>query len=188
MAGKLMRSDKLGGELAEAFELMMQQLLLLGHTLPESAVALTPQQLKILFTLDVLSDQTPMSKLSAQLGVTPSTLTRVAGGLVELGNLQRQRSTEDDRVVNVSLTARGRRLVAEIKAYRRRFFQSVCACLSVPECQKLIASHRHIYQTYRGVLHEQNVAQGSRDRTAKTGHRGASTRRDRRRVSGRQPQ
>src|SRR5262245_39848992 len=43
-----------GSELATVFELMMQQLLLLGHTLPESATSLTPQQLKILFTLDFL--------------------------------------------------------------------------------------------------------------------------------------
>jgi DNA-binding MarR family transcriptional regulator len=186
MTDKLMRRNNPGGELAEVFERMMQQLLLLGHTLPESAVSLTPQQLKILFTLDVLSDPTPMSKVSAQLGVTPSTLTKVAGGLIGLGCLQRQRAADDDRVVNVSLTARGRQLVAEIKAYRRGFFRSVCARLTASECRKLIESHRHIYETYRGVLRERNVAQGSGARTAKTARRGANvTRGDRKRTSAR---
>jgi DNA-binding MarR family transcriptional regulator len=186
MAGKLMRSNKLGGKLAEAFERMMQQLLLLGHTLPESAVLFTPQQLKVLFTLDFLSDPTPMSKVSAQLGVTPSTLTKVAGGLVGMGCLQRQRSPEDDRVVNVSLTARGRQLVADIRGYRRGFFRRVCARLTAAECRKLIESHRYIYETYRGVLEEGNVGQGSRARAAKIARqRPSGTRHPRRRASGR---
>jgi DNA-binding MarR family transcriptional regulator len=183
MANKLMRaSNDPGPELAHVFEQMMQQLLLLGHTLPASAVSLTPQQLKILFTLDLLSDPTPMSKLSAQLGVMPSTLTKVAGGLLRLGHLHRQRSAEDDRVVNLSLTTRGRRLVAEIKAYRRRFFRSVCAHLNASECRKLIESHRHIYETYHGVLQQRDTPRGSGARTGTTARRNANARAGRRRA------
>jgi DNA-binding MarR family transcriptional regulator len=183
MTDKLRRRNSLGGELADAFERMMQQLLLLGHTLPESAASLTPQQLKILFTLDFISDPTPMSKLSAQLGVTPSTLTKVAGGLVGPGYLQRQRSATDDRVVNVSLTARGMQLVAEVKAYRRGFFRSVCARLTASECRKLIESHRHICETYRAVLREQSAGRGSGARTAKVTRLRANVRGDQRSAS-----
>jgi DNA-binding MarR family transcriptional regulator len=154
MTGKPKRGYKDGVELAQAFELMMQQLMLLGHTLPESAATFTPQQLKVLFTLDFLRGPTPMSTLSAHLGVTPSTLTKVAAGLVRLGLLLRRRSTEDDRVVNASLTTHGRRLVSQIKSYRRTFFASVCARLSASECRKLIESHRHIFETYHRVLQD----------------------------------
>jgi DNA-binding MarR family transcriptional regulator len=143
-----------GAELAGVFEEMMQQLTLLGHTLPKSAGSLTPQQLKILFTLDFLAAPTPMSKLSAKLGVTPGTLTRVAGGLHRKGYLERRRSAEDDRVVHLSLTKHGHGAVAKIKKYRRDFFADLCGRLSVVACQTLIASHRYILETYRRILNE----------------------------------
>jgi DNA-binding MarR family transcriptional regulator len=143
-----------GSVLAGIFEQMMQQLTLLGHTLPESAGALTPSQLKILFTLDFLGVPTPMSRLSTKLGVTPGTLTRVASGLRRKGYLERQRSAEDDRVVNLSLTKRGRRAICRIKQYRQEFFADLCDTLSHADCQRLIDSHRYILETYRRILQE----------------------------------
>jgi DNA-binding MarR family transcriptional regulator len=143
-----------GTELASVFEQMMLQLTLLGHTLPKSAGELTPQQLKVLFTLDFLAAPTPMSKLSAKLGVTPGTLTRVAGGLLRKGYLERKRSTEDDRVVQLSLTKQGQRAVARIKKHRRDFFADLCGKLSAADCTTLIASHRYILETYRRIIYE----------------------------------
>jgi DNA-binding MarR family transcriptional regulator len=144
--------SRAGAELAAAFESMMQQLSLLGHTLPDSAVALTPQQLKVLFTLDFLAGPTSMSKLSAKLGVTPGTMTKVVGGLVRKHYLEKRRSTSDDRVVNVSLTGEGRRAVVRIKQYRRQFFARLCDRLTPSACKKLIDSHRLIDDTYRQML------------------------------------
>src|SRR5215510_216304 len=91
-------SGKAATELAGIFEVMMQQLTLLGHTLPDSATTLTPQQLKILFTLDFIGEPTPMSKLSAQLGVTPGTLTKVACGLDDTTTLARSPLSLHDRL------------------------------------------------------------------------------------------
>jgi DNA-binding MarR family transcriptional regulator len=141
-------------ELAGVFEQMMQQLTLLGHTLPTSATSLTPQQLKILFTLDFLGVPTPMAKLAAQLGVTAGTLTKVAGGLVEKHYLDRKRSEEDDRIVKLALTKEGRGMVEHIKKYRRQFFGEICSSLSAGERRKLIDSHRHIFETYRRILQQ----------------------------------
>jgi DNA-binding MarR family transcriptional regulator len=139
-------------ELAGIFERMMQQLTLLGHTLPTAATTLTPQQLKILFTLDFLGEPTPMARLSAQLGVTAGTLTKVAGGLVEKKFLGRKRSEDDDRIVKLSLTKNGRGMVEKIKSYRRQFFSEICDGLSAAERRKLIESHRHIFETYRKIV------------------------------------
>ncbi|HMF79642.1 MAG TPA: MarR family transcriptional regulator [Bryobacteraceae bacterium] len=141
-------------ELADIFERMMQQLTLLGHTVPQSATSLTPQQLKILFVLHSLGEPTPMSKLSAQLNVTPGTLTKVAGGLIKKRYLDRRRSAEDDRVVKLSLTKEGHAVVAQIRKYRQQFFAEICARLNAAECRKLIESHRNIHETYRQVLAE----------------------------------
>src|SRR5215510_1376809 len=133
MPRKQAAEPRAGYELADAFELMMQQLLLLGHTLPESATSLTPQQLKILFTLDFLGGPTPMSKLSARLGVTPGTLTKVAASLVHSAYLKRERSPDDDRVVTLSLAMEGRHTVEGIKEYRRAFFSELCESISSSE-------------------------------------------------------
>ncbi len=144
--------DGNGVELAGVFERMMQQLSLLGHSLPTSATSLTPQQLKILFTLDFLGQPTPMSKLAAQLGVTPGTLTKVASGLVGKKYLDRKRWEDDDRVVKLSLTNEGRGMVEHIKKYRRQFFGEICSSLSATERRRLIESHRYIFETYRRIL------------------------------------
>ncbi len=141
-----------GEELAGVFEQMMQQLSLLGHSLPMSATSLTPPQLKILFTLDFFGKPTPMSKLAAQLGVTPGTLTKVASGLIEKKYLDRKRWEGDDRIVKLSLTKEGRGMVEHIKKYRRQFFAEICSDLDAAERRKLIESHRYIFETYRRVL------------------------------------
>ncbi len=141
-----------GADLAGVFEQMMMQLTLLGHTLPKSEDTLTPQQLKILFLLDFLAAPIPMSRLSSRLGVTPGTLTRVAAGLRGKGYVERDRSVEDERVVNLSLTARGRSAVIRIKQYRQRFFADLCGKLSISESRRLIESHLYILETYRKIL------------------------------------
>lgn len=146
-------------ELAGIFEQMMQQLTLLGHTLPVSATSLTPQQLKILFTLDFLGEPTSMSRLAAHLGVTAGTLTKVAGGLVAKQYLDRERSQDDERIVRLSLTQGGHGMVEHIKKYRRQFFAQICSELSAAKRRRLIASHRHIYETYRQVLHRKRERQ-----------------------------
>src|SRR5260370_10811622 len=109
------------GELAGIFEAMMQQLTLLGHTLPKSAVSFTPQQLKILFTLDFFGEPAPMSNLSSRLGVTPGTLTRTAAGVPRKGYLEVRRSPDDERAVKVSLGRAGHSSGSDIHTYRQAF-------------------------------------------------------------------
>ena len=93
-----------------------------------------------------------MSKLSALLGVTPGTLTTVAGGLVKKGYLERQRSSKDDRVVNLSLAEPGREMVARIRKYRRKFFEKIGDRLTLSQQRKLIRCHTYIYETYRQLI------------------------------------
>ena len=101
-----------------------------------------------------------MSKLSAQLGVTAGTLTKVAGGLVNKKYLDRKRSAEDDRIVKLSLTKSGQNMVEHIKKYRLRFFSDICSSLNALERRKLIESHQHIYETYRKILQQQRGSKG----------------------------
>jgi len=142
-------------ELASIFEEMMQQLTLLGHTLPKSAVLFTPQQLKILFTLDFFGQPTPMSKLSQRLGVTPGTMTKTAAGLVRTGYLEKRRSADDERVVHIALSDEGHKIVSQIKHYRQGFFAELLEKLPLSSRKQLIRSHRYILETYRHILRDQ---------------------------------
>lgn len=57
--------------------------------------------------------------VSGELGVDPSTGTRLCDRLVRKGLVRRQRSTSDRRVVRVTLTSAGRSLVDRVTVRRR---------------------------------------------------------------------
>lgn len=120
---------------------MMEQLLRLGHTLPSFSDITDATTAQILFTLDFIGAATPMSQLSARLGVTPGTLTKVAAGLVRMGYLIRKRSSEDDRVVNLSLADEGLQAIGQIRKCRQAFYADICDRLSASEANNgLIAT------------------------------------------------
>ena len=70
-----------------------------------------------------------MGEVALAAGVAPPTATRMLGQLERAGIVRREASTEDRRVVTVSLTPRGRELLAKkratVSAKRREFFESL---------------------------------------------------------------
>ena len=143
---------KLAEQLAQAFEMTMHQLTLLGHHLPKVAEAMTPQQLRLLNVLAYAELPVSMSVLAARIGVTPGTLTEVAKRLVAAGQVSRRRAKHDDRVVTLALTADGVTTVNAIRARRVDLFRELCAHLDVDTCARLVQSHEFIAQTYASVL------------------------------------
>jgi DNA-binding MarR family transcriptional regulator len=144
--------QRLAERLAQAFEQTMHQLTLLGHHLPKVAESMTPQQLRLLNVLAFAGEPLTMSTLSTRIGVTPGTLTEVAKRLVAAGQLQRERSKSDDRVVTLALTPEGEATVAAIRGRRVDLFRELCADLDVETCKTLIESHEFIANTYASVL------------------------------------
>jgi DNA-binding MarR family transcriptional regulator len=71
--------------------------------------------------LVVLAAQGPqgVAPLAAQLGVSPSTATRMGDRLVRKGLVRRSDAPEDRRQVRLALTARGRQIVARVTELRR---------------------------------------------------------------------
>jgi DNA-binding MarR family transcriptional regulator len=71
----------------------------------------------------------PVGEVALAAGVAPPTATRMLGHLERTGIVRREPSTDDRRVVTVSLTARGRRLLARKRAAvtekRRLFYESL---------------------------------------------------------------
>jgi DNA-binding MarR family transcriptional regulator len=73
----------------------------------------------------------PIGEVALAAGVAPPTATRMLGHLERTGVVRREPSIRDRRVVTVSLTPRGRRLLARKRAAvtekRRIFYESLSA-------------------------------------------------------------
>ncbi|WP_426503253.1 MarR family winged helix-turn-helix transcriptional regulator [Dactylosporangium sp. McL0621] len=68
-----------------------------------------------------------VADISAELAVAPSTGTRMCDRLVRKGLLRRSRTAFDRRVVRLTLTTAGRRLVHEVMESRRALLTAVVA-------------------------------------------------------------
>lgn len=93
---------------------------------------LTLPQLRALVILDV-STTTTVSGLAEQLGITPSTTTRLADRLVVKRLIRRQPGVEDRREMLLSLSPAGRRIVARVMRSRRQQIRDLLASLSEPD-------------------------------------------------------
>jgi DNA-binding MarR family transcriptional regulator len=81
--------------------------------------------------LVVLASRGPQraADIAGELGVNPSTGTRMCDRLVRKGLVRRARSTGDRRVVRLTLTATGRDLVNEVTRRRREELERIVATM-----------------------------------------------------------
>lgn len=77
----------------------------------DSGIQLTAAQLTILTALAHLDSANSMNSLAELLGRDPSTLKRQLNGIVKLGLVARNSSSEDGRVIEITITTEGRALV-----------------------------------------------------------------------------
>jgi len=84
----------------------------------------------------VLADGEPQSvkSVAEDLGIHPSNATRLCDRLVRAGLLDRRQLEQDRRQVVLTLTTRGRRIVARVFAHRRRAVEQILAAM--PEEQR----------------------------------------------------
>jgi DNA-binding MarR family transcriptional regulator len=144
------RPKEISAQLAELLPQMMMQMVRLGDSLPHSAAELTPQQLRVITALDA-AKTLRMTALAAELGITQSTLTDASKRLIKMGYLLRERSANDDRVVHISLSAKGRNVAGDLKQARLVVFKKICEKLGTENSVKLLHSHRLIYETYKSL-------------------------------------
>ena len=79
--------------------------------------------------LVVLASRGPrkVADIAVELGVAPSTGTRMCDRLIRKGLIGRQRSSADRRVVRLTLTVTGRHLVDRVMRRRRRELATIVA-------------------------------------------------------------
>lgn len=80
-------------------------------------------------TLVVLASRGPqkLADLAEQLAVNPSTAGRMCDRLVRRGLVKRHRAFDDRRIVLISLTAGGRKIIDEATLRRRMFLSATLA-------------------------------------------------------------
>jgi DNA-binding MarR family transcriptional regulator len=88
------------------------------ESLVETGTDVTLPQFRVLLAIGT-EGPIPSSTLARLLGVAPSTATRMCDRLVRDKLLARGTSPDDRRLVTVSLTARGNRVVSKVIDWRR---------------------------------------------------------------------
>jgi DNA-binding MarR family transcriptional regulator len=112
-------------------------------------------------TLVVLASRGPqkLAGLAGHLDVTPPTAGRMCERLVHRGLVSRHRAHDDRRVVRISLTADGRRVVDEATRQRREAIAAVLAGLA-PEHQAEIADALRDFAAAVGEIPDSEWPQG----------------------------
>lgn len=91
--------------------------------------------------------------LATELGVQPSTVTRMCDRLVRKHLVARHERPEDRRAAWVVLTAAGRNLIAEVMRRRRDEIAAVVAAAGIPD-PRTVASGLHAFIVAGGELPE----------------------------------
>ena len=107
-----------------------------ARTLATVHEAVSVPQLRVLVMLHSDGPK-KLGSIAEGLGVNPSNATRTADRLVEGGLARRRTDPEDRRVVVVTLTAKGRRLVDSLLDSRRRMFEELVAPMAPDEREVL---------------------------------------------------
>lgn len=97
---------------------------------------LTPSAISILLNT-ARNAPIKMSELAESEGINPTMLSRVVGGLVEKGLLERTADAEDRRAAWVSITGKGRRVTQRMKSERTEAVNAAMDQLSTEERRRI---------------------------------------------------
>lgn len=112
-------------------------------------------------TLVVLASRGPqrLADLAGQLAVTPSTAGRMCNRLVSRQLLARHRAHDDRRVVRISLTPDGRRIVDVATRQRRVYLAAVLAGIP-PQRRRDLAEACRVFADAVGEVPDEQWPQG----------------------------
>lgn len=107
------------------------------------------QEMRILATLGRMGS-VPMSVLADEQVVTQASITGLVDDLEGRGLVERMRSVEDRRVINIGLTKKGRAELDKGMTRHRRFIDSLLSGLTDSEAQELFSLTGKLYQSTSG--------------------------------------
>jgi DNA-binding MarR family transcriptional regulator len=89
-----------------------------------------------------------MAEIAEKIGRDKSTVTALVDKLVRLGYIKKEKSTEDTRVVNVTLTIKGNELRPIFEAISKKVLEVFYLNISEKEKEELIRILSIIYNNY----------------------------------------
>jgi DNA-binding MarR family transcriptional regulator len=108
-------------------------------------IELTSSQIKVLATFNERESYT-MTELSQILSVTLPTMTAMIDRLIQSGLVNRERDERDRRVVLVSLTGEGKKIIRNLMDVRKQEIEKVLAMLDLREVEVFLDSIESVAQ------------------------------------------
>jgi DNA-binding MarR family transcriptional regulator len=108
-------------------------------------IELTSSQIKVLATFTERECYT-MTELSQMLSVTLPTMTAMIDRLIQTGLVTRERDERDRRVVLVSLTGEGKKIIHNLMDVRKQEIEKVLAMLDHKEVEVFLGSIESVAQ------------------------------------------
>lgn len=140
----------------DRLNLIMPQIIKRFHTIPTEPYrtpSLSVPQLRMVLLLETEGDST-MGDLAHRAGVTMPTATSSINALVEGHYVSRRRSSTDRRVVLVSLTAKGRKVLEAFREERRQRFATLFGRISADDQERFVEA----FETILGILRKLDEA------------------------------
>ena len=135
----------------DRLNLIMPQIIKRFHTIPSAPYrtpSLSVPQLRMVLLLEMDGDST-MGELAHLAGVTLPTATSSINALVEGRYVSRRRSVTDRRVVLVSLTAKGRKVLEAFREERRQRFATLFEKITPADQERFVAAFEAILSILR---------------------------------------
>ncbi len=85
-----------------------------------------------------------MKELSGKLGITPGGVTRIIAGLEEQGLVERRISLQDRRNIDVILTDKGKKTIAQIKRSSVKMHREIIDRIEPAKRKEVIAAVEHL--------------------------------------------
>ena len=92
----------------------------------------------------ILRDSQPISTVGGLLGISKPYMTAVIDKLIARGYVERRPSTEDRRIIDISITVEGRHYMEECKTEARESVKKRLSTLSTEDIDSLYASLENI--------------------------------------------
>ena len=102
-------------------------------------VGISIGEFHVLRTLDA-SGSCPMVDLAKEQFISPPALTSIVDSLEKQGLVERVRSKEDRRIINIKITSKGEKLFAQAQPLYKQFFEKVMHALTKQEVTSLLAA------------------------------------------------
>lgn len=105
-----------------------------------------------IFVLKELSskEEPTMSELGRSISMDPSTLTRTVDKLVEKEFVVRKPDPEDRRVVRVTITAEGRKIINRFEVQRKKHIESILRQMTSQERKDLLKIFKTLHSRIYG--------------------------------------